>query len=32
MSEKPVAQKLAVRENYRALPVNEPRGYRSMLG
>jgi hypothetical protein len=32
MSEKPVAQKLLIKENYRVLLINEPTGYRSLLG
>ena len=32
MSQKPVAQRLVIKENYKVLLVNEPKGYRSMLG
>jgi predicted CoA-binding protein len=32
MSSKSIAQKLQIRENYSVLLVNEPKGYRSMLG
>jgi predicted CoA-binding protein len=32
MSSKSIAQKLQIRENYSVLFVNEPKGYRSMLG
>lgn len=32
MSEKPIVQKLLIRENYKVLLINEPKGYRSILG
>ncbi len=32
MSQKPVPEKLLIRDNYRVLLVNEPEGYRSILG
>jgi len=32
MSQKPVAQKLQIKENYMVMLVNEPKAYRSMLG
>jgi hypothetical protein len=32
LSQKPVAQRLVIKENYKVLLVNEPKGYRSMLG
>lgn len=32
MSEKTIAQKLMIREDYKVLFVNEPKGYRSILG
>jgi predicted CoA-binding protein len=32
MSEKPIAKKLLIRENYRVLLINEPNGYRAILG
>jgi hypothetical protein len=32
VSQKAVAQKLLIKENYRILLLNEPEGYRSMLG
>jgi predicted CoA-binding protein len=32
MSSKPIAQKLQIKENYSVLVVNEPEGYRSLLG
>jgi predicted CoA-binding protein len=32
MSHKPIFQKLLIKDNYRVLLVNEPEGYRSILG
>lgn len=32
MSQKPIAQKLLIKENDKVLLINEPKGYRSMLG
>ncbi len=32
MSQKPVAQKLLIKENYKVLILNEPEGYRAKLG
>jgi len=32
MSEKPIFQKLLIKDNYKVLFVNEPNGYRQMLG
>ena len=32
MSQKPVAQKLQIKENYTVMFINEPKAYRSMLG
>jgi predicted CoA-binding protein len=32
MSQKPIFQKLLIKDNYKVLFVNEPNGYRQMLG